>query len=85
MGLNDMEHPGVDINDLKKLPIKDVQDKLVLLTSRLNFAYTTQNQPLIYQLQMLLSVYNRAQIEMLNEKFGEDRNSKEARNKIDIS
>jgi hypothetical protein len=53
-----MEHPF--INDLSNKSLEELQTTISTLTSRLNFAYRSQNSPLIHQLQMALESYKSA-------------------------
>jgi len=79
------EHPGLDITSIKEqLTLDEVQSKIKTITERLNFAYSIGNQPLINQLNMVMATYTRAQIEMLEDMFGEDKNQ-DISGKIDIS
>jgi hypothetical protein len=80
-----MEHPGVNINDVKKLSLEEVQDKIRELYERLTFAYSMGNQELINQIEMVLTVYRRAQQELLNEMFGDDGDGPDLSDKIDVS
>lgn len=81
-----MEHPALDVNQIKEeLTLEEIQEKIRGLTDRLSFAHQTQNQTLIHQLQMVYEVYSRAQMEVLNEMFGNDPNKDNQSDKIDIS
>ena len=50
-----MQHPF--INNLSDKSIDDLSNTLTELTKKLNFAYRTQNGPMIHQLQMVLESY----------------------------
>lgn len=50
-----MNHPF--ISDLSDKSTEDLQKALADLTSKLNFAYRIQNQPMIQQLQMAMTSY----------------------------
>lgn len=79
-----MEHPGVNIAQIKEdLSLDEIQGKLQQLNSRLSFSYSTGNQELINQLEMIIEVYRRAQFEMLEEMFGND--GPDTSDSIDIS
>lgn len=53
-----MEHPF--INDLSDHSLEDLQTKISELSSKLTFAYRTQNGPLISQINMALESYRSA-------------------------
>lgn len=53
-----MEHPF--INDISNKSLEELQTTISTLTSKLNFAYRSQNSPLIHQLQMALESYKSA-------------------------
>ena len=82
-----MEHPGVDINEVRKLGLDAIQEKIGELYNRLRFAYSMGNQELINQLEMVMAVYQRAQGEILNEMFSPDGDGEggDTGGKIDIS
>jgi len=81
-----MEHPGVDILELKRdFNLEEIQGKIQDLNKRVAFAYRINNQDLINQLNMVLEVYTRAQQEMLNEMFGNSGKGPDLDEKIDIS
>ena len=50
-----MEHPF--ISDLSDKTLEELQETLSDLTTKLTFAYRTQNQPLVHQLQMVIESY----------------------------
>jgi uncharacterized membrane protein (DUF106 family) len=80
-----MEHPALDVNTIKEeLTLEEIQGKVRELNERMSFAYRTQNQPLIDQLQMVYEVYTRAQLEKLNEMFGSSGDDNQSE-KIDIT
>ena len=53
-----MEHPF--ITDLSDKSLEDLQTTISTLTSKLTFAYRTQNGPLISQINMVLESYRNA-------------------------
>lgn len=53
-----MEHPF--INNLNDKNIEELQNKISELTSKLTFAYRTNNGPLISQLNMAIESYKNA-------------------------
>lgn len=80
-----MEHPGADINEIKKLNIEEIQQKLSDLYKRQSFAYQTNNIPMLSQIDMIIEVYGRAQSELLNEMFSSDDDGPDLEDKIDVS
>jgi hypothetical protein len=81
-----MEHPGLDVNKIKEeLNLEEIQVKIKEISNRLRFAYQTNNQQLINQLAMVMETYTRAQMEKLNEMFGNDKEEASLTGKIDIS
>jgi len=81
-----MEHPGVDINQVKKdLTLEEIQVKIGELNTRLTFAYRTNNESLMNQVNMVLEVYTRAQREMLHEMFSPGGDDPDIDGKIDVS
>ena len=79
-----MEHPGLNVAQIKEdLSIEEIQAKLKDVIMKLNFAYSTGNNALITQLSMVRESYTRAQMEKLNEMFGDDKDN--AQGHIDIS
>ena len=81
-----MEHPGVDINQIKRdLKLEEVQEKLRELYKRQTFAYQTNNTPMMAQLDMVIEVYGRAQMEMLDEMFSPGSDGPDLEGKIDVS
>jgi hypothetical protein len=80
-----MEHPQLDVTEIKESHTLDqLQEKIGQLTDRLRFAYQTQNQALINQLNMVLECYTRAQMEKLDEMFKSNDQDNQS-GKIDIS
>lgn len=49
-----MEHPFVNINDLREKSMEELQDTITGLTKKLSFAHSMSNQPMIHQIQMAL-------------------------------
>lgn len=81
-----MEHPGVDINQIKRdFKLEEVQDKLKELYKRQTFAYQTNNIAMLSQLEMIIEVYGRAQMEMLDEMFSPESGGPDLDGKIDVS
>lgn len=79
-----MEHPGLNVREIKEqMSIEEIQAKLKDIMMKLNFAYRTSNQAMIAQLNMGRETYTRAQLEKLNEMFGDDKDN--AQGHIDIS
>ena len=76
-----MEHPFLDVVEIKKKSLEEIQGTISDLTKRLSFAYRMSNQPMINQISMMLECYRRAYMELLNEKFSGSSNE----GKIDIS
>ena len=81
-----MEHPGIDINQIKRdLSIEEIQEKLRELYKRQAFAYQTNNTPMLSQIEMVIEVYSRAQMEMLEEMFSPGGDGPDLDDKIDVS
>jgi hypothetical protein len=74
-----MNHPF--ISDLSDKSTEDLQKALADLTSKLNFAYRMQNQPMIQQLQLVLSSYR----EEHNRRMDALYNKQNVQNQIKIS
>jgi hypothetical protein len=62
-----MEHPF--IHDLSDKTVEELQETLSSLTTKLTFAYRTQNGPLINQLQMVIESYKNEQNRKLDALF----------------
>jgi len=62
-----MEHPF--ISDLSDKTLEELQEALSDLTTKLTFAYRTQNQPLVHQLQMVIESYKNEQNRKLDTLF----------------
>ena len=77
-----MEHPFLDPQEIKKLKLEEIQNKITELTKKLTIAYQTGNEYLVHQVQMALETYNNAQIAKLQEMMPKEDPSK---GKIDIS
>jgi hypothetical protein len=77
-----MEHPFLDISEIKKLKLEQIQEKITELTKKLTIAYQTGNGYLVHQLTMALETYNNAQQEKLREMMPKEDPGK---GKIDIS
>ena len=50
-----MQHPF--INNLSDKSLEDLQTSITDLMKKLNFAYSTQNGPMIHQISMVLESY----------------------------
>ena len=77
-----MEHPFLDPQEIKKLKLEEIQNKITELTKKLTIAYQTGNEYLVHQVQMALETYNNAQIAKLQEMMPKEDPGK---GKIDIS
>ncbi len=78
-----MEHPSVNVTTIREtMSLEEIQQKIIDLTSRLNFSYRTGNGMLIHQIQLVLNTYTRAYNEELDAQFG---NKKDGGGHIDIS
>ena len=62
-----MEHPF--ISDLSDKSLEECQETLSSLTTKINFAYNTGNQPLVHQFQMAISSYRAETSKKLNALF----------------
>jgi hypothetical protein len=60
-----MEHPF--INDLSSKTLEELQKEISGLTTKLNFAYRTQNGPLLHQIRMALESYQNAYSKKIDE------------------
>lgn len=60
-----MEHPF--INNLSSKTLEELQKDISGLTSKLNFAYRTQNGPLMNQIRMALESYQNAYTKKIDE------------------
>jgi hypothetical protein len=78
-----MEHPFLSTTDLSELTLDEIQNKISELTSKLSFAYQTNNQTLINQVGMVLESYNCARSQKLNDMFPTDKG--DHTDKINIS
>jgi hypothetical protein len=77
-----MDHPFLNPEEIKKLKLEEIQEKISELTKKLTIAYQTGNQYLVHQVQMALDTYNNAQQSKLREMMPKDDPGK---GKIDIS
>ena len=64
-----MEHPALNVQDIKEKSLEDLQKEIGKLYEKLNFANRTGNQALSNQLNMVLEVYLRANTEKLTEMY----------------
>jgi hypothetical protein len=60
-----MEHPF--INNLSDKSLEQLQDAITGLNQKLNFAYRTQNSPLIHQLRMAIDSYQTEYQKKIND------------------
>lgn len=79
-----MEHPFLSTTSLSELTLDEIQSKISDLTSKINFAYQTNNQTLVNQLRMALESYNSARAQKLNDMFPKD-NGDDHTDKISIT
>ena len=66
-----MKHPF--INDLSDKTLDQLQDTLANLTTKLNFAYRSGNQPLINQINMAMESYREESTRRLDELMDKQR------------
>ena len=64
-----MQHPFLDINEILKLSLDEIQTRVSDLTGKLNFAHRTRNAAMIAQLQMVIETYQSAAAQKLDEVF----------------
>lgn len=62
-----MEHPFV--NGLESKTLEELQETITGLSSKINFAYRTQNGPLLQQLQMAMESYKNQHRKKMDEMF----------------
>lgn len=60
-----MEHPF--INDLGSKTLEELQKELTSLSTKLNFAIRTRNEPLLNQIRMAMESYQNAYIKKIDE------------------
>jgi hypothetical protein len=60
-----MEHPF--INDLGSKTLEELQRDISNLTTKLNFAYRTRNEPVMHQIRMALESYQNAYTAKIDE------------------
>lgn len=60
-----MEHPF--INNLSSKTLEELQRDMSGLTTKLNFAYRTRNEPLMNQIRMALESYQNAYSKKIDE------------------
>ena len=77
-----MDHPFLDPQEIKKLKLEEIQNKISELTKKLTIAYQTGNMYLVDQVQMALNTYNSAHMEKLRDMMPKEDPGK---GKIDIS
>lgn len=64
-----MQHPFLDINEISKLSLEEIQQKVSDLSGKLQFASRTRNAALMAQLHMVLETYQTAAAQKLDEVF----------------
>ena len=64
-----MEHPFINRAVLESKSIEELQEIISGLTTKLNFAYKTQNGPLMHQLQMALESHKAQARKKMDELF----------------
>lgn len=64
-----MEHPFINPNDLSEKSLDELQTTISTLSSKLTFAYRTNNSPMIHQLNMLLESYRNVYQKKMDEIF----------------
>ena len=64
-----INHPF--ISDLSDKSIEDLQEAIASITGKLTFAYRTQNQPMVNQLNMIMNSYKEEQGKKLDKLFAE--------------
>jgi len=64
-----MQHPFLDLNEITKLSLDEIQEKISNLTGKLTFAYRMRNEAMVAQLQMVIETYKMAQSQKLDEVF----------------
>jgi len=67
-----MEHPFIDKAELSEKTLEECQETLSSLTTKINFAYNTGNQPLVNQLQMVIATYRAETNKKLNALFDKE-------------
>jgi hypothetical protein len=79
------EHPFISVNTLSEDETLDgLQTKIIEISGKLNFAYRTNNQVLINQLNMVMHSYTLARDKKLTDMFPKDNDGGQS-DKIDIS
>lgn len=76
-----MEHPLLD--EIKGLTLEEIQSKISDLNKKLAFAYTSGNQSLVNQINLVLGSYQEAYRTKMNEIMPQGDGNKYA-DKIDI-
>lgn len=77
-----MQHPFLDINEISKLSLEEIQQKVSDLSGKLQFASRTRNAALMAQLQMVLETYRTAAAQKLDEVF--QKQKQDIQNRINI-
>ena len=64
-----MIHPLMNLDEVTKLSIDELQVKIGELNKKLTVAYRTQNQMLINQVRMVIEGYNQEYYKKINEQY----------------
>jgi hypothetical protein len=64
-----MEHPFINKSDLSNKSLEELQETLSSLTTKINFAMASGNQPLLNQLRMAVTSYQAQHKKKLDEVF----------------
>ena len=76
-----MEHPLLE--ELSHLPLEEVQSKISDLNKKLAFAYQTNNQPIVNQLNLIMGSYQEVYRKKMDELMPKGDSDKYS-DKIDI-
>ncbi len=64
-----MQHPFLDINEILKLSLEEIQQKISDLQGKMAFAQRMRNAAMIAQLHMVIDTYQSAAAQKLDEVF----------------
>jgi polyhydroxyalkanoate synthesis regulator phasin len=64
-----MEHPFINKKELESKTMEELQEVISKLTTKLTFAYRTQNGPLMHQIQMAMETYKNQHSKKMDELF----------------
>ena len=64
-----MEHPFIDPKNLSELSLDELQNNISTLSSKLTFAYRSQNSAMIHQLNMVIETYRNVYQKKMEEVF----------------